>query len=81
MNDLFTHPPKVKYSVSKLLFLLVLFACMYVLAFQDEKPSNNNSFTTEYFTLGGCAGPGRPIHTYKQREQAKITALRQNISL
>ena len=23
---------------------------------------------TEYFTLWGCAGPGRPIHTYKQRE-------------
>ena len=23
----------------------------------------------EYFTLGGCAGPGRPIHTYEQREQ------------
>ena len=32
-----------------------------------------NSFETEYFTLGGCAGPERPIAT--------ITALRQNISL
>ena len=42
------HPPKVKYSVSKL----------------DLR---------EYFTLGGCAGPERPIAT--------ITALRQNISL
>ena len=28
----------------------------------------------EYFTLGGCAGPGRPIHTYEQREQATITS-------
>ena len=33
----------------------------------------NKSFETEYFTLGGCAGPERPIAT--------ITALRQNISL
>ena len=30
----------------------------------------------EYFTLGGCAGPGRPIHTYEQREQATKIALR-----
>ena len=35
-----------------------------------EKTSHNNSFETEYFTLGGYAGFGRPIHTYKQREQA-----------
>ena len=38
-----------------------------------ERASHNNSLR-EYFTLGGCAGPGRPIHTYEQREQATITA-------
>ena len=35
-----------------------------------ERTSHNNSFETKYFTLGGCAGAGRLIHTYKQREQA-----------
>ena len=30
----------------------------------------------KYFTLGGCTGLGRPIHTYEQREQATITDLK-----
>ena len=47
------HPPKVKYSVSKLLLLL--------LAFQDQH-TLPKWIETEYFTLGGCAGPERPIH-------------------
>ena len=41
-----------------------IFSQIYNKSFQDQ---------TEYFTLGGCAGPERPIAT--------ITALRQNISL
>ena len=36
MKSLFNTLPKWKYSVSKLLLLLVLSACMYVLAFQDQ---------------------------------------------
>ena len=58
---------------------VALSARMYVLAFQDQHtlPKEKYSLSaglrasnyTEYFTLGGCAGPGRPIHTYEQREQ------------
>ena len=39
----------------------------------EPKEIYNKSFETEYFTLGGCAGPERPIAT--------IRALRQNILL
>ena len=38
--------------------------------------SNNNSFETEYFTLGGCAGPERPIH-----RTSNNNSFSQNISL
>ena len=48
------HPPKVKYSLRSDQ-LQCLFPCLYK--------------QREYFTLGGCAGLGRPIHTYEQREQ------------
>ena len=49
--------------------------------FRTSTPSQSEIFCLkalivdlrEYFTLGGCAGPERPIAT--------ITALRQNISL
>ena len=43
--------------------------------------AERTNFETEYFNLGGCTGPGRPIHTYQQREKATKIALRQNISL
>ena len=47
---------------------------------QIHRTSHNNSCEREYFTLGGCAGPERKL-TYEQREQATITAVRENISL
>ena len=47
---------------------------------QIHRTSHNNSCEREYFTLGGCASPGRTT-VYEQREQATITALRENISL
>ena len=35
----------------------------------------------EYFTLGGCAGPGRPLHTYEQRENELLdTVFKANMS-
>ena len=42
------HPPKEKYSLKP-----VIVACVDL---QAERTSHNNSFETEYFTLGGCAG-------------------------
>ena len=70
------HPAKVKYSLKS------CYCCLfYVLAFQDQHTLQSEIFCLkalivdlrEYFTLGGSAGPERPIAT--------ITALRQNISL
>ena len=71
-----------KYSVSKVLFSLLI--CMYwpsrtSTSYQSEifcliawTPLAFPLFVwaeREYFTLAGCAGPGRPIHMYEQREQ------------
>ena len=70
-----------KYSVSKVLFSLLV--CMYWPS-RTSTPSQSEIFSQirsnvlpfpcsykqrEYFTLGGSACPGRPIHTYEQREQ------------
>ena len=71
-----------KYFVSKALFSLLV--CMYWPS-RTSAPSQSEIFhliawtplafplfvwvEREYFTLGGCAGLGRPIYTYKQREQ------------
>ena len=39
------------------------------------------SNSTEYFTLWECAGPGRPLHTYKQRENELLdTVFKANMS-
>ena len=70
------------YCVSKVLFSLLI--CMYWPS-KTRKPSQSEIFCLiawtplafplfvwaerEYFTFGGCAGLGRPIHTYEQREQ------------
>ena len=59
----------------------VIVACSMYWPFRTSTPSQSEIFCLkalivdlrEYFTLGGCAGPERPIAT--------ITALRQNISL
>ena len=72
----------LKYCVSKVLFSLLV--CMYW-PFKTSTPSQSEIFSlclyeqgksqwsssdyTEYFTLRGCTGLGRPIHTYEQREQ------------
>ena len=71
-----------KYSVSKAFFSLLI--CMYWPS-RTSTPSQSEIFCLiawtllafplfiraerEYFTLGGCAGLGRPIHTYEQREK------------
>ena len=31
-----------------------------------ERASHNNSCEREYFSLGGCAGPGRPLYTSRE---------------
>ena len=48
--------------------------CKLLYAVFDLSTLTTKIALREYFTLGGCAGPGRPIHTYEQREQATITA-------
>ena len=64
-----------KYYVSKALFSLLV--CMYWSS-RTSTPSQSEIFCLiacsytaerEYFTLGGCVGLGRPLHTYEQREQ------------
>ena len=71
-----------KYSVSKAFFSLLV--CMYWPS-RTSTPSQSEIFCLiawtplafplfvqaqrEYVTLGGCAGLGRPIHTYEQREK------------
>ena len=64
-----------------ILWKAVIVACSMYWPFRTSTPSQSEIFCLkalivdlrEYFTLGGCAGPERPIAT--------ITALRQNISL
>ena len=48
--------------------------CKLLYAVFDLSTLTTKIALREYFTLGGCAGPGRPIHTYEQREQATITS-------
>ena len=48
--------------------------CKLLYAVFDLSTLTTKIALREYFTLGGCAGPDRPIHTYEQREQATITA-------
>ena len=77
------HPPKVKYSLKSTIRALrqniSLWEGVLVLKGQYSEilsQSNNNSFETEYFTLGGCAGPERPIH-----RTSNNNSFSQNISL
>ena len=58
---------------------LFLSARMYVLAFQYQHTLLKRNILSNYSLVyeqrenislwGGCVGPGRPIHTYEQREQ------------